>query len=84
MKKLTEVAPNNAMPSGVILLVELLFDVCSNILFNVVLFHRLCCAIDGILLHVLCAQTQAKNHETMSKTFDQAPNAQAGLESRKT
>ena len=36
-----EVAPNNAVPGGVVLLVELLLDVCRNILLNVVLLKSL-------------------------------------------
>jgi len=48
-----KVAPNNTVPSGVVLLVELLLDERRNVLLNVVLLQRLCGAVDCILLHLL-------------------------------
>lgn len=55
----TEVSSDNAMPSGVVLLVKLLLDVGSNIFFNIELLQGLCCAIDGILSNV-CEHLQTK------------------------
>ena len=48
-----KVAPNDAMPRGVVFLVELLLDICRDILLNVVLLQCLGSAIDSVLLHVL-------------------------------
>ena len=48
-----KVAADNAMPSWVVLLVELLLDVRRNILFDVVLFQCLSGAIYSVLLHLL-------------------------------
>uniref|UniRef100_A0A7S4NSI0 Uncharacterized protein n=1 Tax=Guillardia theta TaxID=55529 RepID=A0A7S4NSI0_GUITH len=52
----SEVPTYNAMPRGVVFLIELLLDVGSDILLDVVFLHCLCSAIDRILLHVLCAK----------------------------
>jgi hypothetical protein len=38
---LTKVTSNDAVPSGVVLLVELLLDECSNVLLNVILLQSL-------------------------------------------
>lgn len=48
-----KVSPNDAVPCRVVLFVEFLFDVGSNVLFNVKLLE--CCsgAVYGVLLHVL-------------------------------
>ena len=48
-----EVTPDDAVPRRVVLFVEFLLDVRSNIFLDVVLLHRLRRAVDGILLHVL-------------------------------
>jgi len=48
----TKVASNNAMPRGVMLLVELLLDVGGNVLLNVELLQRLGGAINRVLLHL--------------------------------
>jgi len=48
-----KVAANNAVPGWVVFFVELLLDKSSNVFLDVVFFERLCCAIDGVLLHVL-------------------------------
>jgi len=48
-----EIAADNAVPGWDVLLVELLLNVSSNILLNVVLLERLSGDIDGILLHLL-------------------------------
>ena len=48
----TEVAAHNAMPGGVVLLVEFLLDEGSDVLFNVELFESLGADVDSILLHV--------------------------------
>eukprot|EP00923_Selenidium_pygospionis_P050826 GHVN01088100.1.p1 GENE.GHVN01088100.1~~GHVN01088100.1.p1 ORF type:complete len:132 (-),score=13.46 GHVN01088100.1:31-426(-) len=47
-----EVAAYDAMPSGVVLFVELLLDVGSDVLLDVVLLESLGGAVDGILLHI--------------------------------
>ena len=49
----TEVPTEDAVPRGVVLLVELLLDVRRNILFDVVLFQCLSGAIHSVLLHLL-------------------------------
>jgi len=49
----TKVPPDDAVPSGVVFLVELLFDVRCNVLLDAVLIERLSSRIDGILLHSL-------------------------------
>merc|ERR1719436_490208 len=48
-----EVPADDAMPRGVVLLVELLFDERRDVLLDVVLLQRLRGAINGVLLHVL-------------------------------
>jgi len=48
-----EVTSHDAMPGGVVLLVELLLDVTGDVLFDVVLLQRLRRAVHGVLLHVL-------------------------------
>jgi len=48
-----EVAAHDAMPGGVVLLVELLLDVRGNVLLDVVLLEGLGGAVDGVLLHLL-------------------------------
>ncbi len=49
----TEVPSYDAMPRGVVLFVEFFLDESCNVLFNVVFFQGLRCAIYSILLHVL-------------------------------
>ena len=49
----SEIAANDAMPGGVVLLVELLLDEGSDVLLNVVALESLGRDVDGILLHVL-------------------------------
>jgi len=60
-----KVAAHDAMPGRVVLLVKLLLDVSCNILLDIVFLHSLRCAIDGILLHVLCT------HEPNPRNVDQ-------------
>ena len=48
-----EVAPDDAVPGGVVLLIELLLDVGGDVLLNVELLKGLSGDVDGILLHVL-------------------------------
>ena len=48
----TEVTAHNAVPRGVVLLVELLLDECGNVLFDVELLEGLSGNVDGVLLHV--------------------------------
>jgi len=48
-----KVAPDDAVPGGVVLLVKLLLDVRRNVLLDVVFLKGLCGAVDGVLLHVL-------------------------------
>jgi hypothetical protein len=48
-----EVAADNTVPRWVVLLVEFLLDVRSDVLLDVVLLERLRRAVDGVLLHVL-------------------------------
>ena len=47
-----EVTADNAVPGGVVLLVEFLLDEGSDILLNVVLFEGLGGDIDSVLLHI--------------------------------
>ena len=49
----TEVAAHDAVPSGVVLLVELLLDEGGDILLDVELLESLRGDVDGVLLHVL-------------------------------
>ena len=49
----TEVSAHNAVPCGVVLLIELLLDEGSNVLLNIELLECLGSNIDSILLHVL-------------------------------
>jgi len=49
-----EVPANDAVPGGVVLLVELLLDEGGDVLLDVVLLEGLRGAVDRILLHVLC------------------------------
>ena len=44
-----EVPADDAMPGGVVLLVELLLDVGRDVLLNVVLFQSLGCAVHSVL-----------------------------------
>jgi hypothetical protein len=48
-----KVPSDDAVPGGVVLLVELLLDVGGDVLLDVVLFERLRGAVDGVLLHLL-------------------------------
>ena len=45
----TKVPADNAMPGGVVLLVELLLDVGRDVLLNVVLLEGLRCTVNGVL-----------------------------------
>jgi len=49
-----KIAADDAMPSGVVLLVELLLDVARDILLDVVLLQRLSGTVHRVLLHILC------------------------------
>jgi hypothetical protein len=49
----TKISAHNCVPRGVILFVELFLDVRSNIFLDVELLHRLCGAVNGVLLHIL-------------------------------
>jgi len=49
----SKVSSADAMPCWVVLFVEFLLDIGSDVLFDVVLLQSLGCTIDGILLHVL-------------------------------
>ena len=44
-----EVPADDAMPSGIVLLVELLLDVGRNVLLDVILFQSLGCAVHSVL-----------------------------------
>jgi len=48
-----EVSADDAVPRGVVLLVELLLDIGRDVLLDVVLFEGLRGAVDGVLLHLL-------------------------------
>lgn len=48
-----EVPADDSVPSGVVLLVELLLDVGGNVLFNIEFFEGNVGAVDGVLLHLL-------------------------------
>jgi len=48
-----EIPANDAMPGGVVLLVELLLDVCRNVLLNVELVDGLRGAVHRVLLHLV-------------------------------
>ena len=48
-----KVPADDAVPRGVVLLVELLLDVGRDVLLDVVLFEGLRGAVDGVLLHLL-------------------------------
>ena len=48
-----KVTADDAVPRWVVLFVELLLDVCGDVLLDVVLLHRLRRAVDSVLLHVL-------------------------------
>jgi len=48
-----EVPTHDAVPGGVVLLVELLLHVSSDVLLDVELLHGLGGALDGVLLHLL-------------------------------
>merc|ERR1712117_708795 len=48
-----EVSADDAVPRGVVLLVELLLDVRRDVLLDVVLFEGLRGTVDGVLLHLL-------------------------------
>ena len=47
-----EVSAHHTVPCGVVFLVELLLDVCGNVLLDVELLQRYVGAVDGILLHL--------------------------------
>ena len=47
-----EVSANDAVPSWVVLFIELLFDERGNVLLNIIFFQRLGRTVDGVLLHV--------------------------------
>ena len=49
----SEVPANNTMPGGVVLLVELLLDVCGDVLLDVELLQGHIGTVDGVLLHLL-------------------------------
>lgn len=48
-----KVPSNDAVPGGVVLLVELALDEGGNILLDIVFLHRLGGAVDSVLLHLL-------------------------------
>ena len=47
-----EIAPDDAVPRRIVLLVEFFLDERRYIFLDVVFLHRLRCAFDGVLLHV--------------------------------
>jgi len=47
-----KVTADDTVPGWIVLLVELLLDVCSDVLFYVILLQRLSRAVHGVLLHV--------------------------------
>jgi len=47
-----EVAAHDAVPSGIVLFVELLLDVAGDVFLDVVLLQRLSGTINGVLLHI--------------------------------
>ncbi len=47
-----EVTAHDAMPGGVVLLVELFLDESGDVLFNVELLERLSGDVDSVLLHI--------------------------------
>ena len=49
----SEIAANDAMPGGVVLLVELLLDEGGDVLLDVVALESLSADIDSVLLHIL-------------------------------
>jgi len=49
----SEIATYDAVPGGIVLLVELLLDIGGNVLLDVVLLQRLGGTVDCILLHLL-------------------------------
>lgn len=48
-----EVTANDAVPRGVVLLVEFFLDECGDVLFDVETLEGLCADVDSVLLHVL-------------------------------
>ena len=57
-----EVAADDAVPGGVVLLVELLLDVGGDVLLNVVLFQSLSCAVHGVLKYIITLLILTKLH----------------------
>merc|ERR1739848_833049 len=49
----TEISTGDAMPSWIVLLVELFLDVRGNVLFNVMLLNGLRGYVNSVLLHIL-------------------------------
>jgi len=56
-----KVAPHDAVPGRVVLLVKLLFDVSRNVFLDVVFFEGLGGAVHRVLLHLL-AHVRILNH----------------------
>jgi hypothetical protein len=48
----SEVTSHNDVPGGVVLLVKLLLDECSDVLLDVELLESLGRCVDGVLLHI--------------------------------